>query len=98
MAAVILSRVNRREFGGLITASITGNLLAIYTNVGRLEALEGCNTYPTAAVLRSAIREKSQALLEEIFFLLQAIHEIGRDRGYRGHVAQRGSACTRQRN
>jgi len=54
MAAVILSRVNRREFGGLITASITGNLLAIYTNVGRLEALEGCNTYPSAAVLRSA--------------------------------------------
>ena len=46
MAAVILSRVNRREFGGLITASITGNLLAIYTNVGRLEALEGCNTVP----------------------------------------------------
>jgi HEAT repeat protein len=75
MAAVILSRVNRREFGGLITASITGNLLAIYTNVGRLEALEGCNTYPTAAVLQSAIREKSGALLEEIFFLLQAIHE-----------------------
>jgi HEAT repeat protein len=75
MAAAILSRVDRREFGGLITANISGNLLAIYTNVGRVEALASCDTFPSVAVLRSALREKNQALLGEIFVLLKAVHD-----------------------
>jgi HEAT repeat protein len=75
MAAVVLGRVNRHEFGGLITAHVAGNLLTIYTNAWRLEALDGCDAYPSLAVLRSAVREKNQALLDEIFFLLKATHD-----------------------
>ncbi len=76
MAAVVLSRINPKEFGPLIVgANITGNLLAIYGNFGLIEALEPCATYPAVGVLQSALREQSQRLTSEIFYLLSAIQD-----------------------
>jgi HEAT repeat protein/ATP/ADP translocase len=76
MAAVTLSRVNPREFGALIVGSnITGNLLAIYRNYGLVEALVPCSRYPSIAVLQSALREQNQQLVDEIFYLLTAVHD-----------------------
>jgi len=76
MAAVVLSRINPKEFGPLIVgANITGNLLAIYGNFGLAEALEACATYPAFGVLQSALREQGQRLTAEIFYLLSAIQD-----------------------
>jgi CRP/FNR family cyclic AMP-dependent transcriptional regulator len=75
MATVILSRINPREFGALIVgSSITSNLLTIYGNYGLAQALTPCSGYPSIAVLQSALREQNQQLVDEIFYLLTAIH------------------------
>lgn len=76
MTAVVLSRINPKEFGPLIVgANITGNLLAIYGNFGLVEALEPCAAYPGFAVLQNALREQGQRLTSEIFYLLSAIQD-----------------------
>jgi HEAT repeat protein len=75
MVTVILSRINPREFGALIVgSSITSNLLTIYGNYGLAQALTPCSGYPSIAVLQSALREQNQQLVDEIFYLLTAIH------------------------
>jgi hypothetical protein len=74
MATMALSRVNQREFGPLVETHITGNLLAIYRSYGLLTALLPCAQFPSTALLQSAIREQNQQLLDEIFYLLTAIH------------------------
>jgi HEAT repeat protein len=75
MAIVVLSRVSPREFGGLILGStVTGNLLAIYCNLGLVHALAPCSEYPSVDVLQSALRERNQQLLDEVFYQLTAIH------------------------
>jgi hypothetical protein len=73
MAAVILSRINQRDFGPLVESYITGNLLIIYRNLGRLAALMPCAQYPSISVLQSALREQNQQLVTEIFYLLTAV-------------------------
>ncbi len=76
MAAVVLSRINPKEFGPLIVgANITGNLLAIYSHYGLVEALTPCAAYPGFVVLQSALREQSHSLADEIFYLLSAIQD-----------------------
>ncbi|MBN1220773.1 MAG: HEAT repeat domain-containing protein [Anaerolineae bacterium] len=75
MAAIILSRINQREYGPLIEAQISGNLLAIYRNYGHLAALAPCAEYRGGVVLQSAIREQNRQLVAEIFYLLKAIHD-----------------------
>jgi HEAT repeat protein len=75
MAAVILCRINPREFGLLITPHIMGNLLLIYSNYNHLEALAVYAENPTIAVLQSALREQSQQFIDEIFYLLSAVHD-----------------------
>lgn len=77
MATVTLSRIDPREFGALVGSNITGNLLMVYRNYGRVEALRPCAGYPSMAVLQSALREQNQRLLDEIFYLMTAIHEPG---------------------
>ena len=74
MAAVILSRIDRREFGALIESQITGNLLTIYRNHGRLKALEAVDRHAGVNVLSSALREQGQQLADESFYLLSALH------------------------
>lgn len=78
MATVVLSRINPREFGPLIVGkNIMGNLLSIYRNYGLVEALMPCSEYPSIAVLQRALHEQNQQLLDEIFYLLTAIHDPG---------------------
>jgi HEAT repeat protein len=75
MAAVILARISPREFGALIGAHLTGNLLQIYQDNNRREALARCHTFPSIAILNSLWRERSGQLLDEIFYLLTALHQ-----------------------
>jgi HEAT repeat protein len=79
MAAVTLSRVSPGEFGVLIAGSyITENLAAIYRDYGSAEALTPCcAAYPSVDVLQSALRERSDQRLDEIFYLLEAVHDPG---------------------
>ncbi len=75
MAAVVLSRINPREFGPvLIGTHVTGNLLAIYRNIGRVEALASWSCYASIGAISGALREQNQQLLDEILYLLTAIH------------------------
>ena len=76
MAAVILSRINPREFGDLNKSNIMGNLLTIYQNFNLSESLAGYANFASIKVLQSVLREQNQALLDEIFYLLAAVHEL----------------------
>lgn len=76
MAAVILSRINKREYAPLINTHITSNLLIIYSNLGRLEALTAVlHKQSSLGVLHRALQEQNQRLIAEIFYLLTAVHE-----------------------
>ena len=75
MATIILSRVNQKEFGPLVGVQITGSLLIIYQNLGRIVALSPYNHYASIAVLQSALREQNEQLINDIFYLLSAIHD-----------------------
>jgi CRP-like cAMP-binding protein/HEAT repeat protein len=75
MATVILGRINRREFGGLVNTHLTGNLLTIYHNHGLIKALSPGVQYSSIATLQSVLREQNQQLIDEIFYLLTAIHD-----------------------
>ncbi len=76
MAAVTLSRVDPKEFGALIVGTyVTGNLLSVYRNYGLAEALNVVKAFPSTTVMQSALRERSQQLADEIFYLLGAIHD-----------------------
>lgn len=75
MATVILGRVNRREYGPLVTAQIQANLLQMAENVGYLDALEPINSYPTISVLQNEFRDENNKLADEIFFLLTAVQD-----------------------
>ncbi|MEW5960723.1 MAG: HEAT repeat domain-containing protein, partial [Chloroflexota bacterium] len=75
MITVILSRINRREFGHLIKSHLTSNLLLIYRNFGRIGALSACPASPSLAVLKSALAEQNEELLHEIFYLLAAVYD-----------------------
>jgi len=78
MAAFVLGRINRREYGPLIIGTtITGNLLAIYRNHGIAEALSPWAECPSVGVLQSALREQNQQLVDEIFYFLTAFHDTG---------------------
>jgi CRP-like cAMP-binding protein/HEAT repeat protein len=76
MAAVVLARVNPREYAALVRGpAVTGDLLAIYRNVGLMQALTSCDGYPSMAILCSTLREQNQAHLAEIFYLLSMIED-----------------------
>ncbi|MCP4359426.1 MAG: cyclic nucleotide-binding domain-containing protein [Chloroflexi bacterium] len=75
MATVILARINRREYGPLITAQIQANLLHIVENVGYLEAVRPLNGYPSITILQNVFQEKNSRLADEIFFLLTAVQD-----------------------
>ena len=75
MAAVILGRVDPRQFGALVESHITSDLLSIYRSYGLAEALAACEGVPSLALLRSALHEQSRDLRDGIFYLLAAVHE-----------------------
>jgi HEAT repeat protein len=75
MAAIILSRINPREYGPLISTHIIGNLLHIYTHHLYLQTLAALAKFPAAALLKETLREQNGRLTDEIFDLLLALHE-----------------------
>ncbi len=75
MAAIVLSRISQRQFGGLVESQIIGNLLTIYSNYSRIEALASCARYPTVSILQGALREQNQELIDEIFYILATVHD-----------------------
>jgi len=77
MAAVVLSQINPAQFGDLIKTCIYGNLVAIYRNHSYLEAVASCGAYSSVVVLRSTLNEQNDRLIDDIFYLLSAIHPHG---------------------
>ncbi len=73
--AIILCRIDKDEYGSLISSHITNNLLSIYQNNGYLVALAPYLDYTSIAVLQDTIKERNQHLLDEIFYLLSALHD-----------------------
>lgn len=74
MTAIILSRINKTEYGPLVQSYITGNLIEIYTNYQRLGTLKSLTQYHSGPVLRDALRDHNHHLIDEVFSLLRAIH------------------------
>ncbi len=74
MATVVLSQVNPKEYGPLVNTHITSNLLTIYRNHGLVEALRTCQVFPSIGVMQNALAEQNNQLIDEIFYLLMAIH------------------------
>ncbi|HRQ40364.1 MAG TPA: HEAT repeat domain-containing protein [Chloroflexota bacterium] len=73
MATVILGRINRREYGPLVTAQVQANLLQIAENAGYIEALTPIKSYTAVNVLLTVFQNENSRLLDEIFFLLTAV-------------------------
>ncbi|HSH02518.1 MAG TPA: HEAT repeat domain-containing protein [Anaerolineae bacterium] len=74
-AAVVLSRINPREFGPLVSSHITNNLVSIYRNFGYVQALEKYKAVPSINVLYNNIYEHNQQLTEEILYLLTTFQD-----------------------
>lgn len=77
MAGVVLSRVDRKEFGPTIETHVKDNLLTIYRTYSQMAALTPYIEYPGINMMQSFLREQNQHLTEEIFYLLAAIHDPG---------------------
>ncbi len=75
MSSVVLSRINRRDFGPLIGTHVTGNLLVVYRNFNRMSALAPYESYSGITVMQSALLEQNRQMLDEIFYLLGALYE-----------------------
>jgi hypothetical protein len=74
MASVALTRIRPSEFSSLLDGDLYENLRQIYQNHARLEALVTCGDYPGIALLQSTLRRQNQQILDEVFYLLTAIH------------------------
>lgn len=75
MAAIVLARINPRQYGGIIQTHITGNLLTIYQNYGYIQALSCCTQFPSISVLQNVLEEQNKRLRDEIFYILTALHD-----------------------
>lgn len=74
LAAITLSRINTREYGALIKTHVTANLLAIFRQHGYLAVLQPLHRFAAISILCSALQEENERLLDEIFYLLTAVH------------------------
>lgn len=74
MAAVALSRIQPRQFATLIEVKVSGNLGNIYQNIGLEQALSIYDKYSSVRVLLAALQEINREQIDEILYLLSAIH------------------------
>jgi len=74
MASATLGKIDPRKFEPLILSHINHTLQSIYRNHAYLQALNPYAEYSGAAVLQSVLEEENQRLLDEIFYLLAALH------------------------
>jgi HEAT repeat protein len=75
MAAVVLSRINPRQFGALIEKSVSYNLSSIYQNIGLEQALTPYARHDSVRIQIAALRESNDELSDEILYLLSALHD-----------------------
>jgi CRP-like cAMP-binding protein/HEAT repeat protein len=74
-AAMILGRVEPRQYTGLVESHINGDLLTIYRNVAASQALQPCDAEPSAQMLREALLEQNASLRDGLFALLAAVQD-----------------------
>jgi hypothetical protein len=74
MAAVVLSRIQPRQFAPLIETKVSENLSKIYQNIGLEQALSAYDKHRSVRVLLAALREVNREQIDEILYLLSAIH------------------------
>lgn len=78
MAMIVLSRINPKEYSGLVVGEIIhGNLLAVYRQRGQGESLKGLAHHKTVGILQTALQEKTLQLTDEVFYFLSAVHDPG---------------------
>lgn len=74
MAAVVLSRINPRQFTPQVEAEISDNLEVIFQNVNAEQALAEHEKHRSVRVLQAALREENREMAQEILYFLSAIH------------------------
>jgi CRP-like cAMP-binding protein/HEAT repeat protein len=75
MAAVVLGRIDRRNYGEYLHLHIQRNLKEIYQQQAMIVALHPLNHYRSIRLLEETIREENDNLLDEVFFFLSALHK-----------------------
>ncbi|HRE47391.1 MAG TPA: Npt1/Npt2 family nucleotide transporter, partial [Aggregatilineales bacterium] len=74
MLTVVLGKIDKEKAIEPIRAYIRANLIQVYTNLIRLEALEPCIAFQGISIIANLLRERNELLLEESFYLLSALH------------------------
>lgn len=74
IATAVLARIDPREYTDRIYAVIRHNLAAVFENVNHLIALQELTEYLSFEVLISTIFDRNRELLDEAFYLLEAVH------------------------
>jgi HEAT repeat protein len=75
MAAVTLARIDRERYASKVMQSVRGNLKRIYGHLAQLEALQKVRHFPSIQVLQNTLLDENEELLQEIFYMLTAIHK-----------------------
>lgn len=75
MSAVVLTRIHPRQFTPLIDKIVSDDLNRIYQFVSFEEALSRYDRHRSVRALISLLRENNHALIDEILYLLSAIHD-----------------------
>lgn len=75
MVAVVLCRIQPEEFGPLVSSNIQGNLLSIYQQYMLSDMLGKSQSSSGLTILQKVLNERNQQLLDEIFYLMSAMHD-----------------------
>jgi CRP/FNR family transcriptional regulator, cyclic AMP receptor protein len=74
MATVVVSNIDRDKSLEAIRAYIRADLVHIYANNVRLNSLAQCTEFRGIAILCDLLRERNIQHMEDVFYLLTAIH------------------------
>ncbi len=75
MVAMVLCRIQPEEYSPLVNSSIQGNLLDIYQQYTFLDMIKRSPGGAGLTILQQLLHERDQQLLEEIFYLMSAMHD-----------------------
>ncbi|HRQ22862.1 MAG TPA: Npt1/Npt2 family nucleotide transporter, partial [Anaerolineales bacterium] len=75
MSAVVLSRISPRQFTPLIERIVSEDLNSIYQSISFEEALGHHQHHRSVRALISTLRENNHALIDEVLYLLSAVHD-----------------------
>lgn len=74
MVTVTLSRIDAKQFGPLVEAEVSNNLNLVYQNISLMQAISEYEESPSVHLLVAALIERNYELVDEIMYLLSAIH------------------------